>query len=294
MSREPAAVEQRRGKPVGLQLFSDRPQAERIERELERQGLEVRWPLGHQFRQSHRSQQARRHAPRKRPAHARDHRASAPKRIAREGMCVVGKRVEKQVGQPQACQMLRIRERRREHQARRPASEPRFRLAPQIGRRRPVRLQQPQHTSRHTAQQAHPDIEHWRRDLVCRVETAEHERRFRQPALRPRRYAWCDRPPAVVHLVAIRKVHELFGEVPLLVRWNHLPVHQHEVHRVRPQGAGIAEIAHLNRRWPQMEYLRPRIGRVTLQVHQDVHSVRPDPGGGFDVRTIEQIHELVE
>ena len=250
--------------------------------------------MGHQLRQPDRPQQAARHAPRERPARARDYRTSTPKRIACECVCVVRKGVQKQVGDPEAGQVLRIRQRRREHQPRGPSGESRFRLAPQIRRRRRVRIEQPQHASRYAGEQPHPDIEHRRRDLVRRVEAAEHERRFRQSALRPRRYARCDWPPAVVHLIAIRKVHESFRKVRLFVRRRHHRIHQNIVPRVAPHRAGIAEVTHLHRRRPQKKYLRPRIGRVALQVHQDVHPVRPDPGGGLSVRTVEQIHELVE
>src|SRR5258706_16326306 len=85
----------------------------------------------------------------------------------------------------------------------------------QIRARLRVGLEQPQYASRKLRQQPHPDREHVGKDLVARVEAAEHEARVGQPALRAGRRS-VDGALAVPGKIAVRQEHEALGEIWLL------------------------------------------------------------------------------
>ena len=65
----------------------------------------------HQLRQSDRMQDTAGDSGRERFSRARQHRTSTPQRIARQGVRIVGQRVQEQIRQREAGQVLRIRER---------------------------------------------------------------------------------------------------------------------------------------------------------------------------------------
>src|SRR5450755_4078665 len=83
-------------------------------------------------------------------------------------------------------------------------------LPDQILRLQCITLQEPQNAAWHCKQQSHPDGEHVRRDFGRTVQAAEDHALCGQAAILA---AWCtvgDNAPAIVDLVTIGHVYELF------------------------------------------------------------------------------------
>ena len=102
-------------------------------------------------------------------------------------MRVEWQRIEKQVGKAVAGEMLFERDALREHQTSR-IDGSRGGLSAKVVLGGGVVAQQPQHTSLDVIEEAHPDFEHRRRNLVAMIEATEHEPALRQPYGLP---TWC-------------------------------------------------------------------------------------------------------
>ena len=143
-------------------------------------------------------------------------------------------------------------------------------LAAQVGLRRAVRFQQPEHAALDLAQDAHPLLEHLRRDLLSFVEAAEHEPILGQAAARSARRLGGRHVPPVVALVAVRQDGELLGgRVPQRAAGDER-IDDDVVHRLDRRCPGISEIVHLNGRNPMQEDARTGIPRVTHEIHGDI------------------------
>lgn len=78
-----------------------------IERQLDRECFIIRTRSRDQLRQTDSAQQARGHAAGETIPAMGHHRQTSPQRIAGRRMCVVGQRVEEEVGEAMARQMFR-------------------------------------------------------------------------------------------------------------------------------------------------------------------------------------------
>ncbi len=131
--------------------------------------------IRHQFWQADGMQKACRHAPRESVAHAGQNRKPDPQRIGRGGVGVVGQGVEEEIRQFQPRKVVHGRRQiGREHN---PMSSNTAGLGftLEISPCRIIGLSQPQHAFLHAFEQAHPNFEYRRGDLVARVETAKDE-----------------------------------------------------------------------------------------------------------------------
>lgn len=130
-------------------------------------------------------QQAGRHARRHLLPHQRQHRQAAPQRVAARGVGVAARRVEEEVAEPPAADVLVLGRHVREEQPRR--REPAlfgFGADVVLGRRRET--EEPEDAARDAAQDSGPDVEDGGVDLVGLVEVAEDERLLWDPVLRAR------------------------------------------------------------------------------------------------------------
>ena len=139
-----------------------------------------------QFGQADGPQQASGHAGNEGLPGQRQHRAARPQGVAGRRVGIYRESVQEQVGQTMPCQVLRQGHTRCKHQPFRRHS-PGLRLPTQVGRRKTVAFQEPQHAPGNGLQQPHPHVEHLGRDLVAVVERAEDKPLLRQPAFGPRR-----------------------------------------------------------------------------------------------------------
>ena len=104
---EPIRIEQRISETVGFKLATDGGELRRRKGEFQRERLIFLEIAAHELRQSDGVQQACRCPTRERFAQASGHRKPRPERVARRAMGIVGERIEEQIGQPLARQMLR-------------------------------------------------------------------------------------------------------------------------------------------------------------------------------------------
>src|SRR3979411_2717624 len=106
----------------------------------------------------------------------------------------------------------------------------------QIGFDQVVRRQQPQYAAGDRGEQAHPDIEECRGDLVTVVETAEHQPFDRQSTILSRRAGACHLALSVVDLITAGKVDQLLRKERLLAAWYHERIDQDVVDESGPHG----------------------------------------------------------
>ena len=112
----------------------------------------------HELRQANRVKEATRHATGEGFPEASEHRKASPKRIARGGVGIDRERVEEQVGETMARQMLRQRKPIGEDEAAR-VDATRRSLSAQIPLGGRVVAQQPQNTALDFLKKPHPDVE---------------------------------------------------------------------------------------------------------------------------------------
>src|SRR5688572_25801012 len=106
MAAKADGVEKRRLRAVARQLLPQFAEQAWFARQPQRQLLVGRQALGDQFREPERAQQAARDPAREGGAGACKHRQARPQGIARRGVRIAWKRVEKKVRQTVAPQML--------------------------------------------------------------------------------------------------------------------------------------------------------------------------------------------
>ena len=225
-------------------------------------------------------------------AQSSSNRASLP-RTAAGGVRVVGQRVEDEVGEAVPCEVPGGIAVRGEYQPlRRDAAA--LRLATQVARRHGRGLDEPQHAARHPHQQAHPDGEHLRRNLVAVVEAAEHEAVLGQPFLGTRGHVRVDRPAVVVGLVAVGQAHDALRVVALVLLQDDVPVGDEVVDVGRPQRAREAEVVDLNGRGTPREHALAAEAVVAVQVDQHVDLPCAHRRGGGRVVQRGDRHDCVE
>src|ERR1700722_5680073 len=111
----------------------------------------------------------------------------------------------------------------------------------------------PKHASRHGLQDTHPAGKSDRSDFVAVVEAAEYRRRLRQTKLPARKAGVGDGTLRIVHHEATGQIDDALGvELPRFLRHHHGIGHK-VVDVGRAQGAGVAEIAHLQGRGASRE-----------------------------------------
>src|SRR5215831_2532369 len=113
-------------------------------------------------------------------------------------------------------------------------------------------------------QESHPDAEDLGNDLPIVVEAAEDEAFLRQPGFATRWRSFGDIFFAVIDLIAIRQVDDLFRIEPLLFERRHHLVGDDIVDEIGTYGTGKAEIVCLDRRGTIGKNAGPRILRVSL------------------------------
>src|SRR5688500_10031712 len=116
MAAEAVGVEQWSLRPVARQLLPQVGEQAWFARQPQRQLLVRRQALGDQFGEPDRAQQAARDSAREGGTGACKHRQARPQGIARRGVRIAWKRVEKKVRQTLAPQMLGMGQARSEHE----------------------------------------------------------------------------------------------------------------------------------------------------------------------------------
>ena len=166
-------------------------------------------------------------------------------------------------------------------------------LGAQVIGTKAVPLQQPEHTAGDPLQQAHPDIKDLGGDFVVVVEAAEDEAVLRQAQLAPGEGERADGAPAVVHLVGVGQVGDLFAVTRAVVRRDEDRVGYQVIDVRGPGGARVAEVMGLHRGEPVGEDTQPAVGGVALQVDGDVDLQLPRQAGGFQVGQPAHLEEAV-
>ncbi len=269
MAREAFGVEQRGRIALGRELRLQLCELHRIERQLHRRRLVGRERVRDEFGELNREQQARGDTAREGVAGAGEHRKPRPQRIARRRVGVARERVEEEVGQTMARQVLVERPPRcKDETLRRHAA--RLGFVFEVAHGGGIVVEQPEHAAFSGFEQPHPDVEQLRRDLEAAVERAEDEAGIGKPLLRTRGRALGDAALAVVGLVRVGKADDLLAVVAL-VSFGHDPaVGDQVIDIARAHRAGMAEIVHLHGRWPVREDSGPRVLGEALEVDSDI------------------------
>ncbi len=294
MAAKTVAVEQRAGGTIVGELAPHRRQECRLRGELERQRLVICEAVRHQVRQASGLEHAGSDPAGKGVAGAGDDRQPGKQGVTRCRVRVVGQRVEKQIRGALAGEMIldadrvgRENDPVRRHAARRGE-------AAQIGLRHVVHIGEPQHTAWKARQQAHPDVEHRRGDLVALIEAAEDEASVGQPELAAGRCLRGNAPGRVVRVVAARHVHDPFGKEGLLVERQRVRVGEDVVDERRPGRSRKSEIADLDGCGAIGEDVGPATAGEPVEIDGDVHVEIVQQPGDLAVGGGRDLVELVE
>src|SRR5262249_45264079 len=155
-------------------------------------------------------QDARRYARGERLPRTCQDRQSGPQSIGAGRMSGVVARVQKEVGQTMAAEMLGFADLVGKDDAVR-IDAPLSSLPAYVGFELRRQLQQPEDAARNLLQDTHPDVEDEGLELVVVVEAAIDEAFFRQPTIGTVDRRLVDGLVAVVHLIAIRQINELLA-----------------------------------------------------------------------------------
>ncbi|MNZ58507.1 hypothetical protein D3C78_765190 [compost metagenome] len=189
MAAEQLCVVQRRGITFFDQLILQRRQSLGLGRQAIGLRLVLIERMGDELRHFQRGQQASGDTPLENVPHIGEYGQADKEGICSCRVRVVGVAIEEQIREAIARQMiLDPRHTGGKNQPLR-IDAISLRLITQVALRRFVEFHQPQHTAFDFLQQAHPDGEDLRRNLVVMVERTEDETTFRQTALRTRRRA---------------------------------------------------------------------------------------------------------
>ena len=154
-------------------------------------------------------------------------------------------------------------------------------------------LHQPEHAAGHGQQEAHPGVEHLRRDLVGVAEGAEHEALVGQA----QRAAWRrrqQRAPAVGRQVAVRQAHHGLAVEALVAGGYQDRVADHIVHERQTAGAGKADVVRGDRHRVLLQHAGARMLGVAVEVDGDVDAARRQVGGDLRVAPAAHVDEAVE
>ena len=99
------AIEQRSRLQAGSQFGLERGKPASVTCQVQGHGLIGAKGSGHQLGKVKSMEHAGRHPPRETPALKRQHRQAHAQRVARRGMGVIRRRIEKQIGQPMTAEM---------------------------------------------------------------------------------------------------------------------------------------------------------------------------------------------
>ena len=122
----------------------------------------------------------------------------------------------------------------------------------------------------------------------------DHEAVRRQAAFGPRRCPLQAGALAVVDLIAVRQLHQLFRVARLLVEGSDERIDQNVVDEVDPHGPREAEVAHLHRGRPAGHDPGPRALRPSRQVDRDVNPEVGEPLRRLGVARGAHIDEVLE
>mmetsp|Transcript_16038 Transcript_16038/g.48547 ORF Transcript_16038/g.48547 Transcript_16038/m.48547 type:complete len:659 (-) Transcript_16038:630-2606(-) len=284
----------------GAELGPDLPVAVGLRGQRDGEVLVGRVRVDDEFGSAGGAQQRRGHARRHLVAEGRDHRAAAPQDVAARGVGVALRRVQEQVGEGAAFDVLVLRRHGREVELRRvvDAALPRFRA--DVGFARGREAQQPQNRAGDAPQDAAPHVEDAGVDLVDLVEVGEHKGRVLADAvLRPRRQGRLVEHVGralgvVVDEVRVGHAHDLLGEVALVLFRRDDAVRHDVLHVLGAQRPAEPHVAHLDRRRLQREDLVPRALRVAVQIHQDVDLVASHRKSGVPRGEVRHVHERLD
>lgn len=207
-------------------------------------------------------------------------------------MGTIGRRIEEEIRQRIACEMCRIGHFRREDQTR-GVDTSMLRMGAQALLRRGRGAQQPEHATRHAAENDQPALEGETRDLMHAIEAAEDRPRFRQPhRLACRRFRSHGALP-VIRLVA-RQAQHLLGVVDL-VRGRDDPVIGDDILVVgAAHAARKAEPIDDDRGGPQGEQLGPPLAGIAVHIDQDLNAVIGDAARGRGIVHAGEIGPVID
>ncbi len=188
-------------------------------------------------------------------------------------MSITDQGVEDRIRRAQSRKVIAGLRKRREDQARR-VDPGELRVAREVGNRRFVLTQQPEHALRHFRQHPQPHGKAGPIDLVGLVESAEHHLVFGQAVGGPRGRVGGGEALVVVALVAVGETAELLYVVGRAAIGCHEPVGHDIVDRGVGRAAGEAYVGCLHRRRPEREHSRAAPAGVELQVEQDIQAIR--------------------
>jgi hypothetical protein len=209
-------------------------------------------------------------------ARAGQHRAAGPQCIGGGGVRVVRMRVEEQVGQWVAGQVLRMRQLGHEHQPRRVQAGS-LRGGAQAGVGLAGAGQQPQHAAGHGLQHCEGAAHAARVELVAVVEAAEHHAVLGQPALGAGRRR-LQRAGVVRGLEGPRKAQDAFAEVRFQRCRQYEFVGDHGVQPSRARGAGVGQPVQLQRGRAHRQHFGRAAAAPAAQVEQQVDALCADAG----------------
>ena len=246
-----------------------------------------------QFGQSERVELASRHPARHRRPHAREHGQPGEQGVVRHGAGILGQRVEEEVGERVAREMIGRRDARREDEAL-AAHAAALRFHAQVGARPGAARGKPQDAPGDGREQPHPDVERLRSKLVQRVETAKDEAVRGETGSLARQRARRNFPARVAGTVAMRKRQQALGE-----QWLHFggrgdAVGDYVVDEIGAHRPEIAEPRQRHRRGAQREDLASRVHRVSIEVDQQVDAVVADAPRGLVESLVAAVCEMIE
>jgi len=165
-------------------------------------------------------------------------------------------------------------------------------LGRQVGLGMRVPGQHPQHGLRRAVQDAGPQVQHGRGDLVGLVEAAQHHRVGRQAqqgAGRGRRQG----AVPVIGLVAVGQLGDVLAVLAGMGQRHHHRITDHVVEEARTGGGRVAQVGHLHRRRPVGQQLEAAAAGVALEVDGDVDAVGAHAPRHLGIAQVGHVDELV-
>ena len=161
-----------------------------------------------------------------------------------------------------------------------------FGFAPQIGQDRWIWRVHPRHAVFDRAQQAHPNIEHFWRDLVGIVEATEYKGIVRQTAFTARRNVVRSGSAIVVDVIALGQPDDLLGVIGAMILRDDRRIGDDIVEVARSHGAGIGEIIDLNGRGTMRKYTDAIAPGEPRKIDQNIDFELPNELGDLAIAAL--------